>query len=670
MMRHALSRLLIGAALLAGCAALPLAPASAVAQQAKPEYPKFSIPNPSPNIPDQSGPTGAVAWNILQPYLPQIQAWYGLTAKQLSDGFNQPRDRSIDQGEWRLANDGRIVIKEKIVPYRFANTPSYHIGEDLDYNVFRKQSNPSAPIKIWLTYKSFDVPSSDPIPTDAFSVEEKSRLFFIWQRVAEDFAPFHVNVTTARPSLSELQRSSPSDAIYGVVVAIDRDSSSTAFAEGQVYLNSFDDLDDSRRKIKLKFPANAQDPASMAHMISHLLGHSLGLIDENAEAPSLSPFNGFETRIGSWAPIMGRPGNAAIRQFSQGEFRRLPDPSQIDSVARVSQVLPTLDDAGDTIQTAIPLNLVTYSSIGTQVRRTGVVERRGDKDFYVLNVGAGMMTAWVEPNLWSAQRVYPTITLFDQRGIEIKRGENVFNSGQVLVYDVLRAGTYYLQIGATGLGSPTAGGFTEYGSLGNYGMLVELKRYEGSPPEAILSATPKSGTAPLGVRLDASQSRDDGEVKFIYWDFGDGTKDETGALRRFTKTYAKPGTYQVSIRVVDDTGQSAITTETITVTQPVQNVVSANVDLRLINTSKTSSAAFGTLYVVDQTGKRMPNASVRYTWSGLQRGQRSVVSQAQGSPVMSLASSQKGCFVLTVTGITLAGYTYNANAPVTAQVCR
>ena len=86
--------------------------------------------------------------------------------------------------------------------------------------------------------------------------------------------------------------------------------------------------------------------------------------------------------------------------------------------------------------------------------------------------------------------------------------------------------------------------------------------------------------------------------------------------------------------------------------------------------SDTSSAAIGTLYVVDETGKRLPNASVRYTWSGLQQGQRSAISQTQGSPVMSLPSSQKGCFTLTVTGITLAGFTYNSAQPVTAQACR
>ena len=122
--------------------------------------------------------------------------------------------------------------------------------------------------------------------------------------------------------------------------------------------------------------------------------------------------------------------------------------------------------------------------------------------------------------------------------------------------------------------------------------------------------------------------------------------------------------------MVDDQGMSSSASRLITVSAPAQNAITAMLDLRLINLSNTSSAAFGTLYVVDQTGNRLPNASVRYTWNGLQQGQRSAISQTPGSQVMSLASSRKGCFVLTVTNITLAGYTFDANAPSTFQACR
>ena len=84
----------------------------------------------------------------------------------------------------------------------------------------------------------------------------------------------------------------------------------------------------------------------------------------------------------------------------------------------------------------------------------------------------------------------------------------------------------------------------------------------------------------------------------------------------------------------------------------------------------TNWAAQGALFVTDDSGTRLANASVTYSWSGLIQGTRTATSQTQGTPILSLASSQKGCFVLTVTGVTLAGYAYRPPAPVTAQVCR
>ena len=221
----------------AACLTFSIAAPNAMAQQAKPDYPKITIPNPSPNIPDQYGPTGAEAYRILLPYLPQLQNWYGLSAKQLSDGFGLPRDRSIDQGEWRLANDGRIVVKEKIVPYRFSKEQDYWIWDY--WNAFRLQSNPRAKIKIWINYASFDPTISNSEQEPNYTEQEKRNLTYIWQRVAEDFAPFDVNVATWRAWYNdEMVRSSPTDDSYGFAVVIDADPSNSPFIEGMAYLNS------------------------------------------------------------------------------------------------------------------------------------------------------------------------------------------------------------------------------------------------------------------------------------------------------------------------------------------------------------------------------------------------------------------------------------------------
>ncbi|MFN9657915.1 MAG: hypothetical protein ACK55Q_19720, partial [Dolichospermum sp.] len=57
--------------------------------------------------------------------------------------------------------------------------------------------------------------------TSSFSSAELERIQYIWQRVAEDFSPFNVNVTTQAPTdINDLIKSGTSDTRWGVRVAI------------------------------------------------------------------------------------------------------------------------------------------------------------------------------------------------------------------------------------------------------------------------------------------------------------------------------------------------------------------------------------------------------------------------------------------------------------------
>ena len=60
------------------------------------------------------------------------------------------------------------------------------------------------------------------------------------------------------------------------------------------------------------------------------------------------------------------------------------------------------------------------------------------------------------------------------------------------------------------------------------------------------------------LAFDASASRDlDGAIGEYRWDFGDGTTAEGAAA---SHVYDKPGTYEVSLTVVDDAGSSCSAT--------------------------------------------------------------------------------------------------------------
>lgn len=91
-------------------------------------------------------------------------------------------------------------------------------------------------------------------------------------------------------------------------------------------------------------------------------------------------------------------------------------------------------------------------------------------------------------------------------------------------------------------------------------------------PVARFSADPPAGYIPLAVEFDAKDSYDpDGRILSYEWAFGDG---KTGRGRALTHSYTEPGTYDVSLRVVDDrSGEDASALEVLTLAVPVGQLV-------------------------------------------------------------------------------------------------
>lgn len=79
----------------------------------------------------------------------------------------------------------------------------------------------------------------------------------------------------------------------------------------------------------------------------------------------------------------------------------------------------------------------------------------------------------------------------------------------------------------------------------------------GNPPsEALFSASPRSGWAPLTVNFDGSESFNPNGygISMYEWDFGDGQR-ATGATPNHT--YDDPGAYLVNLTIVDRNGNSS-----------------------------------------------------------------------------------------------------------------
>ena len=97
----------------------------------------------------------------------------------------------------------------------------------------------------------------------------------------------------------------------------------------------------------------------------------------------------------------------------------------------------------------------------------------------------------------------------------------------------------------------------------------EEKEAAKKVPIAKLSVTAKEGfTAGAEIVFDASGSSDpDGTIVKYIWDFGDGTMLETSEST-VTHSYSAPGTYTVTLTVVDNDGLKSTITAEIAVSKP------------------------------------------------------------------------------------------------------
>ncbi|MCK0148347.1 PKD domain-containing protein, partial [Arenibacter sp. F26102] len=108
-------------------------------------------------------------------------------------------------------------------------------------------------------------------------------------------------------------------------------------------------------------------------------------------------------------------------------------------------------------------------------------------------------------------------------------------------------------------------------------------------PNAVASATPLNGNAPLIVNFTGSNSTDDNGVSGYSWDFGDGTAIVTTANPSHTYTVA--GIYTAVLTVMDSGGLEDTQTVVITVEDVPQNAVAsftlvyADLDVDMFNLS-------------------------------------------------------------------------------------
>ncbi len=108
----------------------------------------------------------------------------------------------------------------------------------------------------------------------------------------------------------------------------------------------------------------------------------------------------------------------------------------------------------------------------------------------------------------------------------------------------------------------------DVGTLNGWGVSTSTASCDVAsnvPPAASFNAVPVSPTTGQNVAFTSTSTDADGSVESQAWDLnGDGQFDD-GTSTTASRTFAKAGNYQVSLRVTDDSGASTVATRTITV---------------------------------------------------------------------------------------------------------
>ncbi len=387
----------------------------------------------------------------------------------------------------------------------------------------------------------------------AWSTAEHERIQYIWQRVAEDFLPFGVDVTTEDPGVEGLRKTAPTDEFYGQRVVISPTNWYNPNAGGVAYIGSFNWNTDTPC-----YAFTAQlgkgNEKYVAEAVSHEIGHTVGLYHDGATGTA------YYLGHGDWAPIMGAGYYEEITQWSKGEYATANNPEDDLAVMIASYGFTYRGDDHANATSGATVLTVTNS---TSISGKGIVERTTDKDYFSFVTGAGAITLNVAPGPRSPNLDIKA-DLIDSTGAIVASSNPAGLSSSINA--TVAAGTYYLAIDGVGTGDPNTG-YSDYASLGEFnvsGTIVSAGTMQA--PNAVASGSPTSGNAPLAVNFSGSGSSDpDGSIVSYAWNFGDGGTDSAANPLH---TYTTKGTFTAVLTVIDNDGLTDTASVTISVTGP------------------------------------------------------------------------------------------------------
>jgi len=442
-----------------------------------------------------------------------------------------------------------------------------------------------------LNAKAYD---TDGAPA-TFSTIELSQIAEIWHRIAEDYAPFNVDITTELPA-------SFGPTVGRILITQDVDANGNNMpsfgAGGVAYVNVWGFSNFASYYSPALVYSNALGaghPPYVAEAASHEMGHNLGLSHDgyNDGITSQGYYVGQGSGFVSWAPIMGVGYYNNVTQWSKGEY---PFATQLqDDIDLISTKLTVrTDDHGNNTLSSTPLSIDATGTISASnpeidphnltASNKGFIEIRNDVDYFSFDAGAGAISINVTP-AWEAfyrsslrgANLDIQVTLYDQNGVQVAQNDPL-NETDAVISAAVAAGRYYLAISGVG-NSMTP--YSDYGSLGQYFISGTVTDNTPPNPDPMTWAVePNADSSNNSITMQATIAADDsGSVQYNFVCVAGGAGCIDGgwqASNRYTATGLESGTsysYQVRARDIygNQTGFTAIASATTAVIVSLPN---------------------------------------------------------------------------------------------------
>ncbi|WP_197453423.1 SdrD B-like domain-containing protein [Caulifigura coniformis] len=391
----------------------------------------------------------------------------------------------------------------------------------------------------------------------AFSDIELATIQAIWQRVAEDFAPFDVNVTTIEPSSADLVRSGVGDDRWGMRVNIGGSYMDwlRQKAGGIAIVGSFGGSADVGAFVFTEHRFGAEKYT--ADCISHEVGHTLGLSHKGA--PGSVYYSGHGSGDTGWAPLMGASYNQPLSQWSRGEYAGATNRlDELKTITTGKGVNYRVDDYGSSRTSASMLPIDGIEGDVRRVQVSGLIEKNTDQDWFVFATTGGLLSLDFLPAARGAN-LDILASLYDASG-NLVASSNPADRIDARLELELPAGVYSIMVDGVGARS-VSDGYSDYGSLGQYtisGTIAGSGAVAGElPAGGWISGSIWNDVDRDGV-TDSNDRGLEGILVFLDLD-GDGlfnpeieTSTTTDAAGRYSFCGLAAGSYRVTAGLAGD----------------------------------------------------------------------------------------------------------------------